>query len=305
MCWKVAGLDLAALTRAAASRTFKPVSLGYHLTGDITSTVRPFETANVIAKLHGCGCTPSMLGEGVLYTAHHDHLGIGAPDDDNPSDTIYNGAIDNATGTATLLEIAAAWSRIAPRPPRDIYFAAVAAEEQGLLGSQYLGEHLPVPAGRIALAINYDALSLFGEVGSVTMIGIDRMTFFPKAKTVTDGMSLQIVPDQQPEQGSYYRSDHFSLAKVGVPAISISQGRDVIGQPADYGKTKSQEYRSKHYHQPSDEFDPSWDFNAAAQVAKLGIWLGWEAANVVQTPNWLPGEEFRAVRDKALGNTEH
>lgn len=295
--FKRAGLDLAAMTKAAASRSFKPVPLGFRLNADITSTIRPFETANVVAKLEGSD--PKLKDDAVLYTAHHDHLGIGTPDDDDATDTIYNGAIDNATGTGTILEIARVWSEVKPRPKRSIIFALVAAEEQGLLGSEYFGEHPPVAAGRVAMGLNLDALHLLGNVGSVTMIGIDRTTFFPVAEKVTKAMNLKIIPDQTPEQGSYYRSDHFSLAKVGVPAFSIKQGSDIAGKPAEWGKEKSKEYRDKHYHQASDEYDPSWDFGAAAQMARLTLWLGYEAANAAEKPMWLAGEEFYDVTAKA------
>lgn len=285
-----AGHDLAALTKAAGSRDFKPVSLGYRLQGQVTSTMRPFETANVVAKIEGSDA--KLKNEAVMYTAHHDHIGIGNPDDDDASDTIYNGAIDNATGTGTILEIARAWSEARPRPKRSIYFALVAAEEQGLLGSEYLGQKPPVPAKNIGLALNLDALYLFGRVKGVTMIGVDRMTFFPTAEKVTKAMGLTIVPDPAPEQGSYYRSDHFSLAKVGVPAFSIKQGVEVVGKPEEWARAKVKEYRDKHYHQASDEFDPSWDFDSAVQMGELAFWLGWEAANGPDLPRWLPGEEF-------------
>lgn len=288
-----AGLDLAKLTEAAHRRDFKPVPLGVKLQGNVKSTIRAFDTANVVAKLEGSDA--KLKDEAILYSAHHDHIGIGSPDDDDPTDTIYNGAIDNASGTATVLELARVWSRMTPRPKRSVYFALVAAEEQGLLGSKYLGEHPPIPAGKIAVGFNMDALNLFGEVKSVTMIGIDRTTFFPTAQQVTKAMNLTIVPDQAPEQGSYYRSDHFSLAKAGVPAFSIKQGLEVIGKPAGYGEAKSKEYREKHYHQASDEFDPTWDFAAAVQVARLATWLGYEAAQSDAMPMWLEGEEFYAV----------
>lgn len=297
--FRAAGLDLAQLTKNAASRKFKPVPLNLRADVALTSGIRPFETTNVIAKLPGSDA--ALASEAVIYSAHHDHLGIGTPDDDDPADTIYNGAIDNASGSATLLEIARVWSRATPRPKRSILFAAVAAEEQGLLGSEYLGEHPPVPAGKIALGLNYDAMNLLGRVSSVTMIGVDRTTFFPAAQKVTAALNLTIVPDRAPEQGSYYRSDHFSFAKVGIPAFSIKQG-EVVGKPAEWVQSKSQEYREKHYHQASDEFDPAWDFDAAVQAAQLGLWLGWEAANAAEMPNWLPGEEFRAARDKSMGN---
>jgi Zn-dependent M28 family amino/carboxypeptidase len=292
-----AGHDLAKLTKAAGSRNFRPVALGTRLEGTIASTIRPFDTANVIGKIEGSD--PQLKDEAVFYTAHHDHLGIGNPDDDDPTDTIYNGAIDNASGTATVLELARVWSTTNPRPKRSIYFAFVAAEEQGLLGSQFLGENPPLPAGRIALAINIDALRLFGLVSEITMIGSERMTFYPTVQRVASGLDLTIVPDQAPEQGLYYRSDHFSLAKVGVPAFSLTQGTAIIGQPG-VGEAKAAEYRAKHYHQPSDEFDPTWDFDAAVQMARLAYWLGHEAAQTDELPNWVPGDEFRALRDQSL-----
>ena len=286
-----AGVDLAALTKAAASRDFKPVPLKTRFTGHVASTIRPFETSNVIARLEGSD--PALKDQAVLYTAHHDHLGIAAPDPADPTDSIYNGAIDNASGAAIILETARVWSQ-AKSPKRSIYFALVAAEEQGLLGSQFLGEHPPVPAGRIALGLNLDAVYLFGPVTNVTMIGADRMTLFPEVQRVTSAMNLAIVPDQAPEQGTYYRSDHFSMAKAGVPAFSIKQGYEVVGKPAEWGAEKAHEYREKHYHQASDEYDPTWDFNAAVQVGQLAFWLGEEAANNKEMAMWLPGEEFYA-----------
>ena len=296
--FKTAGLDLAMLTKAASSRTFKPVPLGVKLNAHIASTIRPFDTANVVAKLEGSD--PKLKEQAVLYTAHHDHIGIGSPDPKNPSDSIYNGAIDNASGVGTVLEIARVWSETRQRPRRSLLFALVAAEEQGLLGSEYYGRKPTIPAGRIALNLNLDALYLFGQVENVTMIGVDRMTFFPAAQKVTSAMGLTIVPDQAPEQGSYYRSDHFSMAKVGVPALSIKQGAEIKGKPPEWGRAKVKEYRDKHYHQASDEYDPSFDFGAAVQMGRLAYWLGYEAANAAEMPNWLEGEEFRAVRDKSL-----
>jgi Zn-dependent M28 family amino/carboxypeptidase len=296
--FKAAGLDLAAMTKAASSRGFRPVPLGVKLNAHLESAIRPFDTANVVAKLEGSD--EKLKDEAVLYTAHHDHIGIGMPDPKNPNDSIYNGAIDNASGVGTVLEIARVWSETRPRPKRSLYFALVAAEEQGLLGSEFLGEKPPIPAGRIALNLNLDALYLFGEVDKVTMIGVDRMTFFPSAQKVTKAMGLEIVPDQAPEQGSYYRSDHFSLAKVGVPALSIKQGAEVKGKPPEWGRAQVKEYRDNRYHQASDEFDPAWDFRAAVQMGQLAYWLGAEAASAPEMPNWLEGEEFRGVRDRSL-----
>ena len=296
--FKTAGLDLAAMTKAASSRNFKPVPLGVRFSGQIASRIRPFDTANVVAKIEGSD--PVLKNQAVLYTAHHDHIGIGTPDPSDPTDSIYNGAIDNASGIGTVLEIARVWSESKERPKRSILFALVAAEEQGLLGSEYFGQKPPIPAGRIALNLNLDALYLFGPVDSVTMIGVDRMTFYPSAQKVTKAMGLTIVPDQSPEQGLYYRSDHFSLAKVGVPALSIKQGAEVRGKPAEWGQAQVKDYRDKRYHQAGDEYDPSWDFSAAVQMGQLAYWLGAEAANLPELPNWLEGEEFKAARDKSL-----
>jgi Zn-dependent M28 family amino/carboxypeptidase len=294
--FKTAGLDLATMTKAASSRDFKPVPLGVKLSGHVASTIRPFDTSNVVAKIEGSD--PVLKNQAVLYTAHHDHIGIGTPDPKDPTDSIYNGAIDNASGVGTVLEIARVWSESTEKPKRSLLFALVAAEEQGLLGSEYFGQKPPIPAGRIALNLNLDALYLFGQVESVTMIGVDRMTFFPSAQKVTKAMGLTIVPDQAPEQGSYYRSDHFSMAKVGVPALSIKQGAEIKGKPPEWGRAQVKKYRDNDYHQASDEFDPAWDFGAAVQMGQLAYWLGAEAANAAEMPNWLEGEEFKAVRDK-------
>jgi len=294
--FKAAGQDLDALTKAAASRDFKPVPLGVKLTGKVTSKIRSFDTANVVAKLDGSD--PKLKEEAILYTAHHDHLGIGKPD--STGDTIYNGAIDNASGCALLIEMARVWAHTQPRPKRSIYFSAVAAEEQGLLGSAYLGENPPIPAGRIALNLNFDAIPEYGRVRDVQMNGAERTTFFPIAQRVTKEMGIRIVPDQEPEQGHYYRSDHFSLGKVGIPAFSVDAGQDVVGKPAGWGKKQSDEYREKHYHQPSDEISNDWDWSTGVEMAQLGYWLGWEAANSPTMPTWVPGDEFRGIRDASL-----
>jgi Zn-dependent M28 family amino/carboxypeptidase len=300
--FKSSGHDLDALMNAAHSRDFKPVSLGYRLKGNTASKVRPFETNNVIGRLPGSDAKVGQ--EAVLYSAHHDHLGVGEPDDDDKNDRIYNGAIDNASGTALLIDLARVWSEATPKPKRSIVFAAVAAEEQGLLGSAWYGRTPTTPAGRIALAINMDSIYEFGKVKDVTMIGVEKMSFNAAAQKVTKALNLKIVPDQDPEQGFYYRSDHFSLAKVGVPAFSIDQGHEIVGKPEGWGKAKADEYRAKHYHQPSDQMDPSWDWSSAVQLGQLSFWLGWEAANASQMVNWNEGEEFRATRDKSVAEAK-
>ncbi len=294
--FKAAGYDLDQLTKAAASRDFRPVSLGLKFNAAVASKLRRVDTTNVVAKL--VGSDPKLRDEAIVYTAHHDHFGIGRAD--ASGDKIYNGALDNATGCGVLMEMARVWAKTKPAPKRSVFFAAVAAEEQGLLGSAYFGDHPPIPAGRIALDLNYDAVPEWGRVSTVQMIGAERTTFYPTAERVTKALGLTIVPDQQPEQGSYYRSDHFSLGRVGIPAFSVGTGQDVIGKPAGWGKAKSDEYREKHYHQPSDEIQPDWDWSTSVQMGQLGYWLGWEAANATTAPNWKPGDEFRSTRDRSL-----
>ncbi len=294
--FKAAGYDLDALTKAAASRDFKPVPLGFKLTGTISSRIRPFDTGNVVAKLEGSD--PKLRDQAILYTAHHDHLGIGKPD--ARGDTIYNGAIDNASGCAILLEMARVWANTTPAPKRSIYFAAVAAEEQGLLGSAYLGQHPPIPAGHIALNLNYDAIQEFGRVRDVVMNGVERTTFDPVAQKITKAFGLTIIPDPAPEQGYYYRSDHFSLGKVGIPAFTIDPGNDVVGKGKEWGEKMWKDYNEHRYHQPSDEFNPTWDWSEGVEMAQLGYWLAWDAANAAAMPNWKAGDEFRSVRDRSL-----
>ena len=189
--------------------------------------------------------------------------------------------------------------RSMPAPKRSVYFAAVAAEEQGLIGSAYLAQNPPLPSGRIALGINYDMIPELGRVRDVNMNGIERTTFYPAAQRITKALGLSIIPDPEPEQGHYYRSDHFSFGKVGIPAFSIDPGQDVVGKPAGFGAQWSTDFRANHYHQPSDQFDPNWDWSEAVQMGQLGIWMGWEAANAATMPNWKPGDEFRAARDRA------
>lgn len=298
--FKQAGLDLDAMTKAAASRDFKPVPLGVKFSGTIATKIRSFDTENVVAKLRGGD--PKLRDEAILFSAHHDHLGVGKPD--ASGDRIYNGAIDNASGCAVLLEMARVWAQTKPAPKRSIYFAAVAAEEQGLLGSAYLGENPPVPAGRIALALNYDAIPELGRVRDVNMNGIERTTFYPTAERITKALGLTIIPDPEPEQGHYYRSDHFSLGKVGIPAVSIDAGHDVIGKGKEWGAAQSDDYRAHRYHQPSDEFNPKWDWSEGVQMAQLGFWMAWDAANAASMPNWKPGDEFRAVRDRSLAGAK-
>ena len=272
---------------------FHPQELKIHLKAHIESRVRKYNSTNVVARVPGASAGPENA---VLYTAHYDHLGI---DPDAKGDGIYNGAADNGTGCGILLELARAYAQSTQRPPHSVYFASVTAEEQGLLGSQYLGEHPPVPARDITLDLNYDMLLPIGIPQSVTLGGAERINFWPTVQTVAKDFDLKIQPDSQPSAGHYYRSDHFSLARVGIPAFSIDPGTLFEGHDEAWGKSQSEDYVAHHYHQPSDEFQQSWDFRGNAKLARFGFVLGWLASSQPKSIEWHPGDEFAPARQKS------
>jgi Zn-dependent M28 family amino/carboxypeptidase len=291
-----AGMDIDKMMVDARSRDFHPVTLPVKLKAHMVSKIRPFESNNVLAMLPGSD--PKLKSEAVLYTAHYDHLGIRP---NMPGDNIYNGANDNATGCGILLELARVFSDAAQRPRRSILFASVTAEEQGLLGSEYLGKHPPVPAGRISLDLNYDDIPPLGSPEEVEVSGAERTTFYPEIEAMAKTFRLAIRPDSRPEAGHYYRSDHFSLARVGIPSFSINEGTKYKGHDAAWGMQQAEEYTSKHYHQPSDEYHPSMDFTGDAAMARFGFALGWEAASQSKLVGWQKGDEFEAARAKSSG----
>jgi Zn-dependent M28 family amino/carboxypeptidase len=288
------GLNLDKLMADARSRDFHPVSLGARLKAHMVSKVRNFESSNVVAILPGS--SRKTRGEAVMFTAHYDHLGVRP---DMPGDNIYNGAVDNGTGCGILLELARAFSVAKDRPARSLIFASVTAEEQGLLGSEYLGKHPPVPAGNIALDLNYDAVQPLGEPQEVEVSGAERTTFYPWVLATAKEFRLAIRPDAQPEAGHYYRSDHFSLARVGIPSFSINEGIKFKGHDVGWGVEQNLNYVEKHYHQPSDEYHPEMNFVGDAAMARFGFALGWEAAGLPQLIGWQKGDEFEAARVKA------
>jgi Zn-dependent M28 family amino/carboxypeptidase len=288
------GQDLDQWLVQANSRDFQPALLPLTLKAHVVSKVRSFTSNNVLAMLPGSD--PKLKNEAVIYTAHYDHLGIHP---DKSGDNIYNGAMDNGTGCGILLELARAYASAAQRPKRSILFASVTAEEQGLRGSEYLGHHPPIPAGRIALDLNYDNLLALGTAEEVSIPGAERTTFYPMVEATARQFELQIRPDPHPENGHYYRSDHFSLARVGVPAFSIKEGEKFRGHTADWGARQNLEYEQKRYHQPSDQYRPEMDFSGDAIMARFGFVLGWKAASLPELPAWRPGDEFEAARKKS------
>jgi Zn-dependent M28 family amino/carboxypeptidase len=288
---QAAGMDLDTMLKDANSRSFKPVELPVRVKETIVSQVRQFSSRNVVAKVSGSD--PHLRNQAVLYTAHYDHLGIHP---DEPGDNIYNGAADNATGCGILLELARAFVNAKDKPRRTILFAAVTAEEQGLLGSKYLGEHPPVPARNISLDLNYDDVQPLGEPQQIVVSGAERTTVYPLVEKVAKDFDLSIQPDDRPEAGHYYRSDHFSLARVGVPAFSVNEGALFKGHDLAWGEEKERDYVAHRYHQPSDEYRPDMDFRADAIVAKFGFELGWDVANQPELAGWQSGDEFEKAR---------
>jgi Zn-dependent M28 family amino/carboxypeptidase len=290
-----AKLNLDEQITLAGTRNFKAVELPVRLRAHVVSKLRRFQSPNVVAVLPGTDKgTPKQA---LFYTAHYDHLGI---DPALPGDNIYNGAVDNGSGCGILLELARAYSQMKEKPPHPVYFASVTAEEKGLLGSRYLGAHPPLPAGQIALDLNYDAIAPIGLPESVNVTGADRLSFYPLVEKDAKAFHYEIEPDANPGAGHYYRSDHFSFARVGVPAFSIGAGVKYAGHPKEWGKAQEDDYVNNRYHAPGDEWTPEMDFSSNAALARLGFALGWQALLGSDTGDWQAGDEFEAARKKSL-----
>ena len=292
----LAGKDLAELVESAKSRDFQPVALGVTTSLTFENKLSQVRTANVIGRLPGSD--PALSDEVVIFTAHHDHLGIGTPDESG--DSIYNGALDNATGVAQVLAIADALHALPVAPRRSILFLFVAGEEQGLLGSKYYAAHPTYAPGKIAANINYDGGNIWGRVRDITFIGLGKSSLDAVVKDIAASQGRIVKPDQFPDRGYYYRSDQFSFANIGVPATFFDTGTDFIGRPAGWGKEQMEKFEEVRYHQPSDEFDDSWNFDGMIEDASIGFWTGLSVANTDAMPSWNPGDEFEAVRKAAL-----
>jgi Zn-dependent M28 family amino/carboxypeptidase len=283
----LAGKNLDELLKASERADFKPIDLGMQVRGHMPSKIRPLETRNVAAMFPGSDA--KLKDEYIIYSAHWDHLGIGPA---VAGDAIYNGAIDNATGCAILLELAHTWGALPQKPKRSVLFLSVTAEEGGLKGSEYYAAHPLVPAAKTAVDLNYDVLYPWGRAANVVITGAERTTIYPLAQQIAKRLDLAVAQDAQPEAGHYFRSDHFSMAHAGIPAFSIGHATEFAGKPAGFGEQAYQEYNSKHYHQPSDEFQSDWDFTALRQAAEYGFLLGKDIANQERLPDWRQGDQF-------------
>ena len=287
----MAGKTVDEMLHAADSRDFRPMPLGIRLRGNFNAKFRPIESKNVVAFVPGSDAR--LKHEYVIFTAHWDHLGVALAVN---GDTIYNGAIDNATGCGILLETARAWAAMEQKPRRSALFLSVTAEEAGLRGSEYYGQHPLVPLGKTAVDINYDALYPWGRTKDIVMLGADRTTVWPIVQEAAQRYQYEIQPDPRPEQGSYYRSDHFMLARVGVPSFSVKTGALIFGKSPAYSAEMFAEYNTLHYHQPSDEYHEDWDFSGIEQAAQFGMLIGLNVANSEVMPTWNAGDEFLPAR---------
>jgi Zn-dependent M28 family amino/carboxypeptidase len=296
--FKRAGHDFDVLKRAAARKDFKPVALPSRASFRVENVTRSVQSRNVIARLEGAD--PELRDEYVVYTAHWDHFG---KDASLEGDQIFNGALDNASGTAVLLELAEAFTKAAERPKRSVLFLAVTAEEQGLLGTRWYAEHPLYPLEKTLANINIDGINQWGRTRDVVVVGLGNSTLDELVTAAARTQDRVIVPDAEPEKGFFYRSDHFELAKQGVPALYTDAGVDFIGKPAGYGMQKREEYTERDYHKPSDEVKPDWDLSGAVADAQLLLDVGYRVAQATTWPEWKPGTEFKAKREQMLKST--
>lgn len=292
----LSGKRLADLVQAARSRDFQPVALGVRTDLEISTRLRRVETANVLGLLPGSD--PALRDQLVVYTAHHDHLGIGAPDDSG--DAIHNGAIDNATGCAQLLAVARAMTALPQAPRRSVLFLFVAAEEQGLLGSESFTNHPTVPAGEIAANLNLDSANVYGRTRDVTFVGLGKSSLDAVVQAAAARQGRVVHGDPSPEKGSFYRSDQFHFARIGVPAIYLDPGTEFLGPEAAAARAKQEAYDATCYHQPCDEIADDWVWDGMVEDTRLAFEIGRTIADADLPPTWNPGDEFEAARKRAL-----
>jgi Zn-dependent M28 family amino/carboxypeptidase len=296
---RLGGKDLDQLRQSAASRAFAPAPLNVRVDMTLRTQSQRMTSPNVVAIYRGND--PTLKNEYVVYSAHWDHLGVRP---DQPGDNIYNGAVDNATGVAGMLAIANAFHTLAIKPRRSILFVATTAEEQGLLGAEYYASHPLVPIQQTVANINLDSMNALGVTTDITPLGAERSTLGKFIQDVVKENNMTISPDSRPEQGSFYRSDHFPFAKAGVPAVSFNPGSKFVGHSDKWGEEQFQDYNQHRYHQPSDEYSPNWNFGGMVQQARLAFWTGLRVANAPDTPQWNMGDEFERARLKSLGRAQ-
>ncbi len=289
------GLSVESALKEANSRGFKAIPLGVRIKGRIPTKVEKIVSKNVIGMIEGSD--PNLKSEAVAFTAHWDHLGVGRA---VLGDNIYHGAADNGTGSAILMELARTWSAQNPRPKRSAIFIATTAEEKGLLGAMYYAEHPVVPLGKTALDLNFDMILPLGIPESIVLNGSERTTVYSTVKSVAQKHHLDIEPDPRASEGTYYRSDHFALARAGVPAFSVSAGERIQGKPIEFGRRAIKEFVAKTYHSPQDTIRPDWDFSGFVTLIQFARDLAVEVANADGLPGWVEGDEFRPARERSL-----
>ncbi len=294
MC-QAAGLEFDTLSREARRREFRPVSLNAKANFKVENTIRRIDSKNVVARIEGSD--PKLKTEHVVYTAHWDHLGR---DPNLSGDQIYNGAADNASGSAALLELARGFNTIEPKPARSVLFLAVTAEEKGLLGAKYYAERPLYPLETTLADINMDVINLWGRTRDIVSVGLGNTTLDDVLIDAAKAQERTVGGDPEAEKGSFYRSDHFEFAKQGVPALNAKGGVDYLNQSADYGKTKRDEYTKNDYHKPSDEVKPGWNLAGAVEDLQLLMTVGYQVATTARFPEWKPGTEFQAIRLERL-----
>ena len=296
---QMGGQNLDQLRQQAASRSFKPVTLNASVDMTLRTQVQRLTSPNVVGIYRGND--PTLKNEYVVYSAHWDHLGIRP---DQPGDNIYNGAVDNATGIAGILAIAKAFGALNIRPKRSILFIATTAEEQGLLGAEYYARNPLVPLKDTVANINIDSMNVLGQTTDLTPLGADRSTLGKIVEEVAKENGLTVSPDAHPEQGSFYRSDHFPFAKAGVPAVNFEPGSKFVGHSEKWGEEQFSDYNEHRYHQPSDEYSLYWNFAGMIQQARLAFMIGLRVGNANDTPQWNKGDEFERARLKSLGRAQ-
>ncbi len=296
----LAGMDWDELEAKARSREFSPIPLGLTTSIELTNEVEKTQTANVIGRLPGGD--PELADEVVIYGAHFDHLGVGEPNADG--DAIYNGAVDNAAGVAQALEILETFKSLPTAPRRSIVVAMWAAEEQGLLGSKYFAANPTVHPGKIAANVNIDGGNIFGQTEDVVFIGYGKSDLDGVVEKWAEKQSRTVVGDQFPDRGFFYRSDQFSLAKIGVPAVYLDTGTQFKGREPGWGKEQMEAWEGSKYHQQGDELDDTWIFDGMVEDARLGFLIGAQVAQADNKPAWNPGDEFEAVRLEMLSKAE-